>query len=286
MALLHEGAITLFDCGEGTQFQMLRAGLSAHKISCICISHLHGDHLFGLPGLLASQTLMSRTSPLHIIGPSGLGEYLHLCQRLTGTSPSFALRITEFAPGQEPMRVRLRKATLEARPLEHTSFCLGFRFVEDDRPGKFDVSAAARLGIPAGPQRAALVRGEAIRLPDGRLVEPEAVVGPPRPGRKLAYCVDTRPCPSALQLADGADVLIHDATFAADEEERAVETGHSTARQAAEIAAQARVRSLFLTHISARYVNDVAPLAKESQAVFPGAVVTYDLMTVEVAGRE
>ncbi|MGQ9559740.1 MAG: ribonuclease Z [Candidatus Oleimicrobiaceae bacterium] len=286
VALLHQGAITLFDCGEGTQFQLLRAGLSAHKIACMCISHLHGDHLFGLPGLLASQTLMCRTSPLHLVGPSGLGDYLHLCQGLTGTSPSFELRITEIGPGQDHMRVRLRKATLEVRPLDHTSFCLGFRFVEDDHPGKFDVDAATRLDIPAGPQRAALVRGEAVILPDGRLVRPEAAVGPPRPGRKIAYCVDTRPCASALHLAEEADVLIHDATFAADEEERALATGHSTARQAAEIAAQARVRRLFLTHISARYANDVSSLVKESQALFPATEVAHDFMSADVARRE
>jgi ribonuclease Z len=275
----------LFDCGEGTQFQLLRAGLSPSRIAVICISHLHGDHLFGLPGLLASQALMSRSAPLHIIGPVGLSNYLRLCQQLTGTSPPFELKVTEVHPDQDQLTVRLQKGTLEIRPLHHTTFCLGFRFAEDAHPGKFDADKANRLGLPVGPERAALVRGETVRLPDGRVVSPEIVVGPPRPGRTIAYCVDTRPCPSALLLARGVDVLIHDATFAAEEAERAFAAGHSTARQAAEIAAQAGARRLVLTHISARYVEDAATLLNESQAVFAATELASDLLTLEIARR-
>lgn len=286
VALCHNGVITLFDCGEGTQFQLQRAGLSPHKITCICISHLHGDHFFGLPGLLASQTLMSRAAPLHLVGPLGLGEYLRTTQLLTGTRPSFELQVTEVTPEQEYLALRLCKATLEIRPLDHTAFCLGFRFVEDDLPGKFYAEKANQLGIPEGPQRAALVRGEPVLLTDGRLVKPETVVGPPRRGRRVAYCVDTRPCISATLLAEGVDLLIHDGTFAQEEADRAHETGHSTARQAAEIAARAGARRLFLTHISARYVEDVSPLLSESRALFADAEVASDLLSVTVPLQE
>jgi ribonuclease Z len=286
VALSHNGIITLFDCGEGTQFQLQRAGLSPHKIACICISHLHGDHFFGLPGLLASQTLMSRVAPLQLVGPQGLSEYLRTTQRLTGTRPSFDLHITEVTPQQDYLALRLAKATLEVRALEHTTFCLGFCFVENDLPGKFDAEMATRLGIPEGPERAALVRGEPVVLSNGRLVKPEAVVGPPRRGRRVAYCVDTRPCASAALLAKRADLLIHDGTFAQDEDDRARETGHSTAQQAAEIAAQAGARRLFLTHISARYVDDGSPLLSESRALFAQTEVASDLMSVTVSLRE
>ncbi|MDZ7338067.1 MAG: ribonuclease Z [candidate division KSB1 bacterium] len=280
VALAHAGMITLFDCGEGTQFQLMRAGLSPSKIRCVCISHLHGDHLFGLPGLLASLSLASRTAPLRVLGPAGLVEYLHATQRLTGSVPSFPLEVNEVPQDSEEWVLRIPQAIIRARWLDHTVSCLGFRFAEDDLPGKFDAEAAARLGVPPGPQRQALVRGETITLSDGREVRPEAVVGPPRPGRKIAYCVDTRPCAGSVLLAQGVDLLIHDGTFATKEVARARESGHSTAAQAAQVALQACARRLVLTHISARYVEDVAPLLSESRALFPATEVAHDLWTV------
>ncbi len=285
VALRHAGVITLFDCGEGTQLQLMRAGLSPSKIRCICISHLHGDHLFGLPGLIASQSLVSRLAPLHLVGPPGLGEYLRAVQRLTGTRPHFPLEVTEVPRGNQECAVSFPQATIYTRWLDHTTNCLGFCFAEHDLPGKFNAEAAERLGVPAGPQRQALVRGETIKLSDGTVVRPEAVVGPPRLGRRIACCVDTRPCAAAVELAKEADLLIHDGTFAELEVGCARESGHSTAAQAAGVAVQARVRRLVLTHISARYVDDIGPLLSESRALFPATEVAHDLLTITVNTR-
>jgi len=256
VAVTLDGRVLLFDCGEGTQHQLMRSAVRFGAIEAIFITHLHGDHLFGLPGLLASMSLNARAKPLALYGPRGLAEFM---QSLPLYHTSFDISITEVTPN--PVH-RGDGYSVDAAPMIHSAPCFAFRIIEDDRPGEFDPDRARALGIPPGP-----AWGELQRANDPR------VCGPSRPGRRIVYCTDTRPC--AVEFARGADVLIHESTYGSDMAQEAVDRYHATATEAAEVARAAGVAQLILTHISPRY-TDAAQLLSEARAIFPQTELAED----------
>jgi len=282
-AIIRQGEIFLFDCGEGTQIQLRKAHLRPGRLTHIFISHFHGDHIFGLPGLLTSLQMAGCKQDIHLYGPEGIKEYVQFMQRLSKFTLHYPLHIVEVANDSPDEEFRKPGYRLVCKPLQHRMRCLGWALIEDERPGRFDSAAADRLGIPFGPERGRLQQGQSIRLPDGRTITPEQVVGPPRRGHHVAYCLDTIPTPNSVELARHADLLIHDATFSADSSDWASETGHSTVTQAADIAKQAGVRQLALTHISGRFMRrDDERLLKEAQAVFKNTILAQDLMRIRI----
>jgi ribonuclease Z len=277
VAVQRAGELILFDCGEAAQIQYRRAGLPFGKLTAICISHLHGDHVTGLLGLLMSLQMADRMAPLRLYGPPGLEEYVRCCRRALHTAFAYRLEVVE-ARGPR-LLWEAGEYSVQCRPLEHRLFCLGFALEERTRPGRFQLERARELGVPEGPLFGRLQRGETVVLPDGREVRADQVLGPPRRGLKLAYCTDTRPSAATIELARGADLLIHEGTFAADMEAEANAKGHSTVVQAAEIARRADVRRLALTHISPRYA-DSGMLREQARAVFADSVVVDDLTRI------
>jgi ribonuclease Z len=274
VAVQRQGELFLFDCGEAAQVQFRRAGLPFGKLAGILISHLHGDHVTGLMGFLMTLQMAERAAPLRLCGPPGLGEYVRCSRKALHTAFGYPLEIIE---SREPRTLwETPHYSIRCAPLDHRLFCLGFVLQEGPRPGRFQVERARALGVPEGPLFGRLQRGETVTLPQGGVIRPEQVLGPERPGLKLAYCTDTRPCAASVQLASGADLLIHEGTFAADMAQEAQMKGHSTVAQAAEIAKLARVRRLALTHISPRYV-DPTPLRDQAREIFAESQVVSDL---------
>jgi ribonuclease Z len=276
-AIVREGETLLFECGEGTQRQMMRYGIS-FSLSDIFITHFHGDHYLGLMGLLRTLGLQGRTEPMRLYGPRGAKRVLGAAVTVGTERMPFEIEIVELKPGDAIQR---KAYDVVAYATEHGRACIGYALVEHQRLGRFDPDKARALGIPEGPLWGRVHKGEAVEVA-GRTVRPEELVGPPRPGRKVAYPGDTRPCESVVQAADGADLLIHEATFGNEEKDRAKETEHSTAAEAAQVALAARVRKLVLNHLSARYSADAQTLLDEAKAVFPETVVARDGMTIEV----
>lgn len=272
-----EGRSVLFDCGEGSQLQLVRGGLTRGPLDAICITHLHGDHLYGLPGLVTTLALLEREDPLTIVGPVGVADVLRTMPGLRKAWLPFEITYRELTEGFEHEVVYEDESiTIEARPIEHRVFCAGYRYQERERPGSIDGDAARAAGISEGWQFEALKRREAVTLADGTVVEPDGLVGPPRPGAAFAYVLDTVPCDGGRQLAAGVDLLMHEATFTDDHVERAADVGHSTARQAAEVARDAGAERLLITHFSARY-NDTAPLVAEAREVFAATEAAEEL---------
>jgi ribonuclease Z len=282
MAVAREGEWLLFDCGEGTQTQIARAGLNPQKLTAIFITHLHGDHFNGLSGLLSTMGLDRRVRELVIVGPPGINEYLDTLTRLKILYVNYPLEVREYPPMKELTRVfDAEDYFVLSRPLDHRIFALGYRLQEHPRPGRFDLARARALAIPEGPLYRKLQMGEDIRLEDGRTILSSAVVGPPRPGKAIAYCTDTRPFAGTVELARGVDLMIHEATYTEELAAEARDYGHSTAAQAARIASEAEARRLLITHFSTRYA-DVNPLFDEARAVFPETVLAQDLMEIPV----
>jgi ribonuclease Z len=283
VAVQRQGELILFDCGEAAQIQYRRAGLGFAPLSAIAISHLHGDHITGLMGLLMSLQMADRTEPLDVFGPPGLGEYIRCNRRALQTHFGYRINLREepaAAVFRETDEYRLRSA-----PLDHGQLCLGFRLEEFDRPGRFHLETARSLGVPEGPLFGKLQRGETVTLPDGREITPDQVLGKPRPGAILAFCTDTRPCEAAVELAAGADLLIYEGTFEAGMRAEARRKGHSTVADAAHIAREAGVRQLVITHLSPRY-TDVSPLLAQAREIFPNTRIARDLARYEVFHRE
>ena len=268
-ALVGEGAWWLFDCGEGTQFRLSEAGLRPKRLRAVCISHLHGDHFFGLFGLLSSLGMMRRERPLAVVGPAPIRQTVEAVLDASHTHLPYPLRFVELEAGFDQAEVLAEAGcTVTARPLDHRVRAVGYRFEEQERPGNLDVDAATRLGVTEHVHYRALKAGETVVLEGGEQVRPEQVVGPARPGRVFAYCFDTRPTPEAVRLATDADLLYHEATFVHALHEKAERSGHATAREAAEIAVAAGARRLLLGHFSSRY-DTPAPLVEEARTVFP-----------------
>jgi ribonuclease Z len=286
LAVVGEGEWWLFDCGEGTQTQIARAGLSPQKLAGIFITHLHGDHFNGLPGLLSTMSLDQREKELTLVGPTGIDEYLRLLARLKICYVNYPFKSREFDPHyfadtEQELVYESAKFTVTTRPLDHRIFALGYRLEEKTKPGRFNLERAKELGIPAGPMYSQLQSGKSITLNDGRVIQSSEVLGPPRPGKVVSYCLDTRPCVNAVKLSENADWLIHEATFTQDLLEESHHFGHSTAIQAAEIARKANARRLLLTHFSSRF-PDTRPLLEEARSIFPDSYAAEDLAEFEV----
>jgi ribonuclease Z len=278
LALHREGEMMLLDCGEGSQRQMMRWGVG-FSFREVFFSHFHSDHFLGIIGLVRTMGLMDRTEALTLYGPRGAQRVLGGALNVGIERTKFPVEIIEVKPGEV-----LRRAEYEVRFFEtdHRADTVGMVLAEYDRLGRFNPDRAREMGIPEGPLWGKLHRGESVDLPDGRSVRAEDLVGPARPGRTLVYTGDTRPHPAVVEAARGADLLVHEATFSDSEIERAQETGHSTAREAAEVAREAGVRRLVLTHISPRYNLDATELLAEARAVFPETAIARDGWTVDV----
>jgi ribonuclease Z len=286
MRLPQRAEVWLFDCGEGTQHQLLRSDVKSSQISKIFITHMHGDHIFGLMGLLASCGLAGDVKHIDIYGPSGLGDYLNACQRYSEMRLSYPIKVHTVKPGfvfaDDEFEVTC--ALLKHRVTAH-----GYRVTEKDRPGKFDIEKAKSLGIPPGPVYAQLKRGEVVTLADGRRINGQEFCGPPQIGRKVVYCTDTVYCDNAVTLAKDADVLIHEATFAHQDADMAIQRQHSTSTMAAQVALNAGVKNLIMTHFSPRYAPTNAvkleDLLTEARMIFANTHLAYDFMTVEVGAN-
>lgn len=266
----------LFDCAEGTQRQLLRSSVGLPDLEEVFVTHFHADHVLGLPGMFKTFSLRGRELPLTVYGPRGLKDLLGSWKRVVGKL-TYELELVELQPGDVLERGTYRLATFG---VAHGVAALGWSVIEATRPGRFDVEAADVLGVPNGPQRGALQRGEAVALADGRTVTPDQILGAPRPGRKIVVTGDTAPSDGIVEAAWGADVLVTEATFSEQERERAEETRHQTATQAAEVARRANVGLLALTHLSNRYFG--GEIAREAREIFPETVVPRDFDVVEV----
>jgi ribonuclease Z len=274
------GERLLFDCAEGTQRQMLRSSVGLLDLREIFLTHYHADHYLGLPGMLKTFSLRGREAPMTVYGPPGLSDLFGSLRRIFGKL-TYPYELVELRPGDTLDRGDYR---LDIFAVAHGVSSVGYALIENDRPGRFDVETADSLGVPPGPERGALQRGEPVTLADGRVVAPDQVLGGPRPGRTLVIAGDTAPADTVLEAARGADVLVHEATFLEDEKERARETAHSTALDAAELARDAEVSLLALTHLSNRYFGP--ELVREARAVFPETVVPKDFDIIELRFEE
>lgn len=282
LAVAREAEWLLFDCGEGTQMQITRAGLSPSRLSAVFITHLHGDHFNGLPGLLSTMGLDRRTRGLGLTGPHGIREYLDMLERLRVAFLTYPVELKEFNSLPESTVVfETAEYSVSALALDHRLFALGYRIDERPRPGRFNVEQARKLGVPEGPLWGRLQSGEDVRLADNSVVRSSDVMGAARPGKSVAYCLDTRPCAMAVQLARGVDLLIHEATYTEEFAPEAQQYGHSTAAQAARTARDAGARRLLITHFSTRF-PDPTLLLQEARAIFPDTILAEDLMEIEV----
>jgi ribonuclease Z len=282
LAVQREGETILFDCGEGTQRQMMRYGVG-FSFTEVFFTHFHADHMLGITGLLRTMGLQDRTAPVTLYGPRGALRILGAALSLGIERNKFPVEVVEIEAGQRLVRDEYDIVVFET---EHRADTVGYALAEHTRLGRFHPDRARELGVPEGPLWGRLHKGETVTLDDGRTVRPADLVGSPRRGRTVVYSGDTRPHLALLHAARGADLLIHEATFGSDEAERAIETGHSTASEAARVAVEAGVRQLVLTHISPRYTRDAPELLAEARAVFPDTVIARDGLTVEVPFAE
>jgi ribonuclease Z len=283
VAVIREGETMLVDCGEGTQRQMMRYGIS-FALEDIFFTHMHTDHVLGVIGLTRTLQLGGRTEPLRLWGPRGSSRLLRQAAQFGGDRIAFPLEIAEVEPGTP---IKRNEYEIVPFPVEHPgTVAVGYAFVEEERRGRFNPDLARELGIPEGPLWGKIHKGESITLDDGRVVEPSTLVGPTRAGRRVVITGDTRPCPATVEAARDADLLVHEATFAEDEAPRATETGHSTAREAARVAQEARAQRLVLTHISARYSRDTTELLREATHIFPTTSIAKDGTEVDVPYRD
>lgn len=283
IALTREGETFLFDCGEGTQRQMMRYHVP-FGLGDVFFTHMHVDHWLGIVGLLRTMALQGRTEPLRIWGPEGSARLLRRADGLAGERLGFAAEYEDLAPGA-PVR-RDGYAIVPFAVVHHRTPSIGYALVEEERRGRFNPDVARELGIPEGPLWGEIHRGRSVTLPDGRVIEPSVLVGRSRPGRRVVVTGDTRPCDATIEAARDADLLVHEATFGEEEAARAAETGHSTAREAARVAERAGVRRLALTHFSARYSRDASDLEREARHVFPNVTIARDGMEIDVPFRD
>lgn len=262
----NSGEFWMFDCGEGTQHQLLHTSLKLNRMKKLFITHLHGDHVYGLPGLLSSRSSLGGTEALDIYGPLGLRELVETNLRITGTHLDYSINIVEIVEG---VIFEGDGMTIEVAKLDHRIDSYGYRIMECERLGALNAQWLAEMDVPPGPIYGHLKSGKDVILKDGRMIRSIDAVGKPLPGRVIAILGDTRPCANAVKLSEGADVLIHEATFAHDLADKANEYGHSTALQAAQIAQAAGAGRLFITHFSSRYKqDDLAKLEEEARSIF------------------
>ncbi|MFD2445967.1 ribonuclease Z [Bacillus sp. CGMCC 1.16607] len=275
LKLLEErGSIWLFDCGEATQHQILHTPIKPRRLEKIFITHMHGDHIYGLPGLLASRSFQGGETELTVYGPKGIEEYIRISLEVSQTYLKYPLKVVEIGDG---VIFEDEQFIVKAKLLEHGIPSYGFRVVEKDKPGTLLVDKLLQMGIQPGPLYRKIKEGESVLLENGEMIEASEFLGEAQKGRVVTILGDTRKCDNALVLAKNADVLVHEATFAKDDEQLAYDYYHSTTGQAAEIAAKAQVGKLYLTHISSRYDREsVLMLEKEAKEVFANSEVVED----------
>jgi len=286
LRLPQRGELWLFDCGEGTQHQVMRSDLKISQLTRIFVTHLHGDHIFGLMGLLATCGLAGNTSRVDIYGPPNLNEYLIACRRYSGTHFSYPVQVHTVQPG---IVYEDDEFTVICDLLTHRVTTFGYRVTEKDRSGRFDIDKAKALKIPPGRVYGQLKRGETVTLLDGRTINGKDLCGETEIGRKIAYCTDTVFCDNAVSLAVDADLLIHEATFAHRDADLAFQRLHSTSTMAAQTALAAGVKQLIMTHFSPRYAPgnpiEFKDLLAEARAIFPNTKMAYDFFSYEVPRR-
>lgn len=279
VAIIREGETLMFDCGEGTQRQMMRYGIT-FALTDIFFTHMHADHMLGVTGLLRTLALQGRTEPMNLYGPAGSEKLLWRAITLGSEKQHFEIKVVELTPDTPLKR---HGYSIIPFAVEHGDrSAIGYHLREETRLGRFNPEKAKEMGVPEGPLWGRIHKGETVTLPDGRTIKPSELVGPSRPGRRIVLTGDSRPSEATVNAANGADVLIHEATFTTEEAPRALETGHSTAREAADVAAKANVKRLILTHVSARYSRDTSDLEREAREVFPETIIARDGMEVDV----
>jgi ribonuclease Z len=282
-ALVRDGDVFLFDCGEGTQVQLMRSGVKRSRIHSIFIGHLHGDHLYGIAGLLSTMHLDGHDGTVNVFGPEGIRNFLNAAFRTPDLQFKFSFRVQEFPRGFRGRVLDEDEYYVDALPLDHSIFCLGWRFQERTKPGIFNLERAHELGIPRGPLYGKLQKGESVVLADGRIIEPSAVLGPARPGKSVAYCLDTQFSERSIALAEGCTALIHETTFGPDGVDMARERKHSTMEDAARVAREAGVGNLIATHFSSRYdPRQLGRIADEAREVFESITLGRDLLEVDI----
>jgi len=275
--------VFLFDCGEGTQVQLMRSTVKRSRIHSIFIGHLHGDHLYGIAGLLSTLHLDGHEAPVNVFGPEGLRLFLTAAFRTSDLKFKFDITVKEFPRGYRGRVLDEPEYYVEALPLDHTIFCLGWRFQEKDRPGMFNLEKAEELGVPRGPLYGKLQHGENIAVPDGRVITPDMVLGPPRPGKSVAYCLDTQFSERTIQLAQQCTALIHETTFGPDAVDMARERKHSTMEDAARVAKEAGVENLIATHFSSRYDGrQISKIADDARSIFGNITLGRDLLEIDI----
>lgn len=286
LKLLDErNAVWLFDCGEGTQLQILKSNIRPRKIEKIFITHLHGDHIFGLPGLLSSRSFQGGDERLEIYGPVGIATFIRTALKVSQTRLSYELVFKEIK--EAGMIFSDKQFSVSCMPLDHGITSYGYRIVEADHEGELQVDKLAALGIPSGPIYGKIKRGEQVQLNDGSIIDGKDFVGAKKKGRTITILGDTRKTNNSVLLAQNADLLVHESTFNKNEAQMARTYHHSTSHQAAEVAKKADVKKLILTHISARYLTgDIFELEREAQEIFPATKIVKDMDIIEVPFEE
>lgn len=270
----YHGQIWLFDCGEATQHQIWDSPVKLTKINRIFITHLHGDHLFGLPGILGSRSFQGASSPLVLYGPKGIKTFVDITLKTSQTFLRYPLEIIEI---EEDCRLKAPPFSIEVKKLDHGIPSYGYRLEEQDQPGRLDAKKLQEAGVPPGPHYRLLKEGKTVKLPDGRTLNGQDYISPPKKRRRLAILGDTRCTPNARRLADRCDLLIHEATYRRDQTELAKKYFHSTCTQAATVAKEARVKHLILNHISSRFQKEECEaLLKEAKEIFPATDIARD----------
>ena len=288
LRLPQRSELWLFDCGEGTQHQFLRSELRTSQIRRVFITHMHGDHVYGLPGLLASLGLAGNSSGIDLYGPNPLKDFLNGILQTTSSRISYPLEINsiERLAHENKIIFEDKDFTVRAAPLIHRIPAFGYRVDEKEKPGRFNIEKAKALNIPPGPIYSQLQKGETVKLEDGRVFHGNDFCGPKRPGSSFVYCTDTVFSESAIKLANGADLLIHEATFAHKDSQLAYQRQHSTSTMAAQIASEANVKQLILTHLSPRYApgNRLTQqnLLSEAKAIFPNTLLAKDFLQIDI----
>jgi len=278
MAVRLNGQIYLFDAGEGTQLNWKKLRLGVRGLSLIAVTHLHADHCLGVPGLMMMRAQMEEAGPLTILGPPGIEEFIRQNQRILEYYLNYPLSFIEWSEESSELAYENDQVRIFWHPLRHTRFCLGYRLEERERPGRFNPGKAMALGVPAGPLWGKLQRGESVVGEEGKVVTPERVLGPPRPGRCVAFVVDTRPTKGIYRLCDKADMAFMEGMFLPEHAAHADEKGHMTVEEGARIAARAGVGRAVLVHISPRYEEDeLEKLEAAARGQFPNAGMGRDM---------
>lgn len=273
-----EGELMLFDCGEGTQQQMMRAKTGMKALTSIFVTHFHADHILGIPGLIQTMSFHGRTEPLKIYGPHHVHEFTKILSALGYYKLKFEVEAIDLEPGDI---IKRDGYSIHVAKTEHSVPSLGYAIIEDERPGKFNRQKAIELGVSPGPLFSKLHKGESVEV-EGKIIDSRDVVGEGRPGRKIVYTGDTRPCESILQLSKNADLLIHEATLTKEQQDWAIESMHSTAEEAAILAKKADASKLILTHFSSRYSDDTTPILDEAKEIYESVIIAEDLMEIEI----